>query len=142
MADEERVLELIGVYDADGSVVGEIRYWVGARFGRSHCAFCDLTHGTFRGRPRWRELRETLPVEFQTFHRDDAPADVVEACGGTFPAVLARVGDGMRILLDGVALEGLGGDVERLGNAIVDRCVELGLVLDPGSGESQPRTSP
>jgi hypothetical protein len=134
VADEKRVLELIGVYDADGSVVGEIRYWVGARFGRAHCALCDITHGPFRSRPEWRALREALPVDFSTWHRDDAPGDVVEACGATFPVVLARV--------RGVALEGLGGDVERLADAIVDRCAELGLVLDPESGESQPRTSP
>ena len=142
MADEERILELIGVYDADGSIVGEIRYWVGARFGRAHCALCDITHGPFRSRPEWRALREVLPVDFSTWHRDDAPADVVEACGATFPVVLARVPGEILVLLDGVALKGLGGDVQRLADAIVDRCAELGLVLDPESGESQPRTSP
>ena len=142
MADEERVLELIGVYDADGSVAGEIRYWVGARFGRAHCALCDITHGPFRSRPKWRVLREALPVDFSTCHRDDAPVGVVEACDGAFPAVLARVREELVVLLDAVALEGLGGDVECLADAIVDRCGELGLVLDPESGESQPRTSP
>ncbi len=142
MTETRTVSELIGVYDADGSVVGEIRYWVGARFGRSHCSLCDITHGTFRGRPAWRELREALPVDFPTYHRDDAPGEVIDACAARFPVVVARVGSEIVVLLDAAMLEGLGGDVERLGAAVAFRCAELGLVLDPESGESQPRTSP
>jgi hypothetical protein len=137
-----RVSELIGVYDADGSVVGEIRYWVGARFGRSHCSLCDITHGTFRERSEWRAFRDILPVEFTTCHRDDAPADVIKACGANFPVVLARVESEIMVLLDEIALDALGGDVDRLGAAIADRCAELGLVLDSDPGESQARTSP
>lgn len=125
-----RVSELIGVYDADGSVVGEIRYWIGARFGRSHCSLCDITHGTFRERSEWRAFRELLPVDFTTWHRDDAPADVIDACGANFPIVLARVDVEIMVLLDETALEGLGGDVDQLAAAIADRCAQLGLVLD------------
>lgn len=130
MTEPLRVSELIGVYDADGSVVGEIRYWVGARLGRSHCSLCDITHGTFRERSEWRAFRELLPVEFTTWHRDDAPAGVIGACGANFPVVLARVDAEIMVLLDETALEGLGGDVDQLAAAIADRCAELGLVLN------------
>jgi hypothetical protein len=142
VTESTRVRELIGVYDADGSVVGEIRYWVGARLGRSHCALCEITHGPFRERSKWRELCDALPVDFTTFHRDEAPADVIEACGANFPAVCARVESKMVVLLCGVALDALGGDIDRLGAAIADRCAELGLVLDSEPGEPQARTSP
>jgi hypothetical protein len=33
---------LIGVYAADGTVTGELAYFVGARLGRAHCALCDI----------------------------------------------------------------------------------------------------
>jgi len=52
MADTVR--ELIGVYDADGTLLGEARYWIGARLGRAHCALCDITHGLFTERADWR----------------------------------------------------------------------------------------
>ncbi|MBA2282333.1 MAG: hypothetical protein H0W25_14065 [Acidimicrobiia bacterium] len=35
------ITRLIGVYDADGSVLGELSYFLKARLGRAHCALCD-----------------------------------------------------------------------------------------------------
>ena len=36
------------------ALVGEARYWIGARLGRAHCALCDITHGLFTERDDWR----------------------------------------------------------------------------------------
>jgi hypothetical protein len=44
------VRRLVGVYDADGTLRGEVGYWVGARLGRAHCALCDITHSPIRER--------------------------------------------------------------------------------------------
>ena len=71
----ETVRELIGVYDADGTLVGEVRYWIGARLGRTHCGLCEITHGLFTERADWRQCRDQLDVEFPTYHRNDAPAE-------------------------------------------------------------------
>ena len=49
----DTVTALTGVHHADGSVIGELRYWIGARLGRAHCALCDITHGG----ARWRAAR-------------------------------------------------------------------------------------
>ena len=50
----DAVRELIGVYDADGTLLGEARYWIGARLGRTHCSLCEITHGLFTERADWR----------------------------------------------------------------------------------------
>src|SRR6478735_10675397 len=76
-----RIVRLIGVYDADGTVRGELAYWVGARLGRAHCALCDITHGLIRERADWKACRASLPVPFDTFHRDDQPEAVRGAIG-------------------------------------------------------------
>ena len=60
------VVRLIGVYDADGSVLGELSYFVKARFGAAHCALCDITHGRVRERADWRACRDQLAVPFDT----------------------------------------------------------------------------
>ena len=75
------IIELVGVYDADGTVVGEVRYWFGARFGSAHCELCDITHGTFRRTSAWRDFLDRCEVPFVTHHRDDAPPDVLAAVG-------------------------------------------------------------
>lgn len=86
------IRRLVGVYDADGTVVGELAYFVRARLGRGHCALCDITHGRVRERPSWRACREGLPVPFETFHRDDQPAEV-RAAASAVPVVLAETTD-------------------------------------------------
>ena len=89
-----RVVRLVGVYDADGTVIGELSYFLRARIGRAHCDLCDITHGKVRERNDWKACRDELPVPFETFHRDDQPGDVREAAGGTVPVVTAELDDG------------------------------------------------
>ena len=72
-APTQRIVRLVGVYDADSTLRGELAYWVGARLGRRHCSLCDITHGSVRQRPEWKTCRAELPVPFDTFHRNDQP---------------------------------------------------------------------
>jgi hypothetical protein len=44
-------------------------------------------------------------VPFHTFHRNDAPADVLAALAGEFPAVLQRTAEGLSVILTKKALE-------------------------------------
>jgi len=90
------ITELIGVYDANSTLVGEISYWVGARFGITHCSLCELTHGLFTKKSEWKQCAESFTVPFHLFHRDDAPSDVLLALAGEFPAVLQRTTEGLK----------------------------------------------
>lgn len=115
---------VVGVYDADHTLVGEVAYWVGARLGRRHCALCDITHGLFTTKRDWTECRTGLPYTFDTFHRDDQPDAVRAALAGAAPAVVAEFDDGSVVpLLDGTALDACAGDVQALITA-VDAAIE------------------
>ena len=93
------VTEFIGVYDADSTLIGEVSYWIGARLGRAHCSLCELTHGLFTQKSEWKACTKELSVPFHAFHRNDAPADVLAAINGAFPAVLVRTNNGLSIVL-------------------------------------------
>jgi len=84
------VTQLIGVYDADSTLWGEVSYWVGARVGLRHCSLCDITHSLFAEKSKWKECRDGLGVDFVTFHRNDQPDDVRQCINGWYPAVVAR----------------------------------------------------
>jgi len=119
---ETVVVGLVGVYDAVGTLRGEVAYWVGARLGRTHCALCEVTHGVFAERAEWRAARNALPVPFTTFHLDDQP-DEARACGGgRAPVVLARTPGGLQVLLGPAALDGCRGSPTRL-VGLLDRAV-------------------
>ena len=99
------ITELIGVYDADSTLFGEISYWVGARLGIAHCSLCELTHGLFTTKSEWTQCAESLSIPFRLFHRDDAPHDVIAALAGHFPAVLQRTNNGVSVILTKEELE-------------------------------------
>jgi hypothetical protein len=108
------VVRLVGVYDADSTLRGEVAYWIGARLGRRHCSLCDITHGTLRERAEWRACRGELPIPFDTYHRNDQPEDVRTAVHDVAPVVVAITADGVVGLLGPVELDACGGSVDRL----------------------------
>ena len=118
---------LVGVYDADGTVRGELAYFVGARLGRAHCSLCDVTHGLVRERASWRARRRELPVPFDTYHRDDQPPEVRAETGGRAPVVVAVTAAGVVPLLDPAAIDACDGDGERLVRAIESALAAAGL---------------
>ncbi|MCX6509702.1 MAG: hypothetical protein NT081_02670 [Actinobacteria bacterium] len=124
------------MYDADGTTSGELRYWFSARFGRSHCSLCEITHGAFREKPEWRSARDSLAIEFTTFHRNDAPVDVIAASSGEFPVVVARTTSEITVVLNAKELESLNGDSKRFVATLEAACVRMGLgsiLLSEGS---------
>jgi hypothetical protein len=100
-----RIRRLIGVYNADGTIRGELGYWVGARLGRAHCALCDITHGRLRERADWAACRASLPVPFDTYHLDDQPDTVRAAMRDQAPAVVADTDQGLVVLLGPTELD-------------------------------------
>ena len=99
------ITELIGVYDADSTLLGEVSYWVGARLGITHCSLCELTHGLFTKKSEWTQCAESLSIPFRLFHRDDAPHDVIATLAGHFPAVLQRTDNDVSVILTKDQLE-------------------------------------
>jgi len=121
------IRRLVGVYDADGTLRGELAYWVGARLGRSHCALCDITHGSVREKDEWKACRLGLPVSFDTYHRNDQPDDVRAVLAGTYPAVLADTADGPVLLLGPSELDACQASPDQLVAAIERAAERAGL---------------
>jgi hypothetical protein len=107
------VIEYLGVYDADGGLVGELSYVIGHLLGRAECALCDLTH-SWRRKPEWDAMVERLGTPFALAHRNevtDAAARAAIADAG-LPVVLARGAAGpWRPVLRRADLEQAAGEV-------------------------------
>ena len=113
--------ELIGVYDADATLWGEVSYWVGARLGQRHCSLCDITHGMFTKKSEWQTCAAALPVPFAPFHRNDQPADVRACIGNQLPAVVARTDSGVVMFVTAAELETCDGNPEALAALLTSR---------------------
>lgn len=93
-----QITDLYGVYDADGTLVGEAAYWIGARFGLRHCSLCDITHSLFTVKSEWQQcvskLHADYGITFSAYHRNDQPDEVRAVIAGDYPALVSRDSEG------------------------------------------------
>jgi hypothetical protein len=121
------IRRLVGVYHADGTLLGEVSYFVGARLGRAHCSLCDITHGLVRERPEWRAARAGWSVPFDTFHRNDQPDDVRRATDNRTPVVVAVTDSGVVVLLGSDDVDRCHGSVAELQSRVKAAAARAGL---------------
>jgi hypothetical protein len=119
------MIEVVGVYNADSTFVGEVSYWIGARFGVAHCSLCDVTHGLFTERADWKSCRDQAPFSISMFHRNDQPEAVRAAANDVTPVVVAFVNDKYQVLLGPQQIDACEGSPERLVAAITEALVAI-----------------
>ena len=119
------MIEVIGVYNANSTILGEVSYWIGARFGVAHCSLCDITHGLFAERKDWKSCRDQSEFNFSTFHRNDQPEAVRAAANDVTPVVVALVNDKYQVLLGPQQIDACEGSPERLVAAITEALVAI-----------------
>jgi hypothetical protein len=129
-AGNDRLLRFVGVYDADGTIVGEITYFIGKIAGKTHCALCDLTHGLkLRGRDDFKRCATQLPVPIDLFHRNDQPEEFRPLTVNRLPCILAIRSDGAAsIVVTAEELDACNKNVDQL-----ERLLRAVLEADPGS---------
>ena len=87
------------VYNAKGSLAGELNYLYGKYFQDEHCALCDITHGTFSAKPEWKAWEATLTCTHEVLHIDEAEALGLDLSSFTLPVVLLQHGSGLEELV-------------------------------------------
>lgn len=72
MPSAPRIAKIIIIYDANGSIPSELRFWVGKYILQDrHCAACDVTHGTFSEKAEFKACKARLKVPVAQLHRDE-----------------------------------------------------------------------
>ena len=112
---------IVGVYNADGSILGELKFTIGKITGKSDCGLCDLTHGWNPfGKPSWKNACSARSIEIELVHRDELTSAQSEAAGD-LPAIIIQLGETWRKLMSAEDISsfkgnssGLLSEVERL----------------------------
>lgn len=101
---------LYAIYDADGSVLGELRYVRDKCIGKAVCALCELTHGwNPLGRSAWRQ-RNGVAASLIWLHRDELPEHALPLVSGHLPCIAVDRDGDLDILVSREALQGCEGD--------------------------------
>jgi hypothetical protein len=120
------IMEYIGVYHADGGLVGEAKYVLGHLLGRTHCSLCDITHSPVRRKKQWDAYVDSLGVPFRLYHLNEMPADVAAMVATTgSPVVLARTATDLVLMLGERQLDRLEGSVAAFAGELASAAAPL-----------------
>ena len=127
------------IYDADGSVLGELQYLRDKCLGRADCALCDLSHGwNPMGRSAWRQ-RKGITDSINWVHRDELPQHIATYVTGHLPCVVMASGDTIEIVVNRSALKGCEGDFSVFEHLLEQTLRTLQTQASSASGDG-PRT--
>ena len=116
--------KFFAIYNADGSIAGELGYLSGKLRGAAQCALCDLSHGWNPiGRKSWRQGKDGL-CGLIWLHRDEQPEPLKAFTEGQLPAVVMEDETGLHILMDADSLAQCAGDFSHFEKEFLAR-VEL-----------------
>jgi hypothetical protein len=122
----ERIERLVGVYEANGGLIGEMSYVVGKVTGRAHCALCDITHSPWRRKPEWDRFTGALPVPFELVHLNERDELILAGTSGFTPCVVAVLADQqVQVLVSADDLEAAGGSIDRFADVLRVRVLDL-----------------
>ena len=103
------------VYDADGGILGKVKYWVNKNILKksSACELCDITHGIFFVRDAWLEFVAELKQKYnvEVLHRNELPTKVREKFF-SFPCVIGESDKELKEIVNRAAFK----DFENLSN--------------------------
>ena len=120
---------VFAIYNAEGSLAGELRYALTKALGGATCALCDITHGwNPRGKRVWRDC-EGLTKRVQWLHKDEVSPELsVAVANQTLPCVIADLGGRIELLLDCGELESCNGDFAVFEKLLHEKITELNIL--------------
>lgn len=117
---------LIGIYKADGGVVGELTYFFGHLVGLRSCSLCNISHSLVKKKGSFKALERKLlaqqNVAIRMIHLNERNEREQKASEGREPCILLEYPDGsISMFIDSAELDVLSGSVKSLEKLILSR---------------------
>lgn len=117
---------LIGVYNANGGIVGELSYVLGHLIGLRNCSLCDISHSPVKMKSSFKKLQNELleqhGIEVKMIHRNERNELETKASEGREPCMLLQYPDqSISMFFDSAELKTLAGNVKSFEKLIFSR---------------------
>ena len=117
---------IIGIYKAEGGIVGELSYFFGHLIGTRSCSLCDISHSLVKKKSSFKALESHLLQEHRILvrmiHLNERNEREQKASEGREPCMLLEYPDqSISMFLDSTDLKALSGSVSKLKKLILSR---------------------
>jgi len=100
-----KLSRIVGVYNAEGSLRGELSYLFGKLLGTASCALCDITHRGLGEKAAFKSCRSRFAVPIETLHLNEQDAELRQFTRGRTPCIVGIAEQRTWMLLDSEALK-------------------------------------
>ena len=110
-----QVKNIYFIYDADGGILNEIKYWVNKNVLKkdSACELCDISHGKIFVRLEWLKFIKELKTKYkvEVLHRNELPMKIKER-NFQLPCIIGETDDELIEIVNKTTFQ----DLENLSN--------------------------
>ena len=99
------------IYNAEGSIFGEIRYIYDKYVNDIKCAMCDITHNSFIEKSEWEKKCREFPIKIECLHLDELPSDIKNIVKDNAPCVVAKTKSINELIIRNEELTSMNGNV-------------------------------
>ena len=109
---DTNLLTIYCIYNANGSLSGEIAYFFKKYFYGLKCSMCDITHNIISEKKAWKEKVNQTKFNLKTVHLDEQKNDLYKFSEGNAPCVVGESEKGFKLIFSNSDLDSFNGDVE------------------------------
>ena len=106
------------IYNAKGSIFGELKYLYNKYIRDIKCSMCDITHNTLSKKREWKKRCTVSPLKIECLHLDELPKDIENLVEGNTPCVVAKTSSTNEIIIKNKELIAMKGNVDSFFNHI------------------------
>ena len=101
------------IYNAEGSIIGELKYLLFKYFYGFKCSMCEITHTNFSEKKEWKNEISRSSYNIKAVHLDEQPDDLYQFSNGEAPCVIAKNNKGFKFVFTNDELTSFRGDVHQ-----------------------------
>ena len=117
----QRPVKIYCIYNAKGSVSGELTYLFKKYVYGLKCSMCVITHNSLTIKRYWEYKISQSNINLETVHLDERSEDLKEFSKNNVPCVVGKYQDGYKLIFNNEDLKNLGGDVDSFFNMLKER---------------------
>jgi hypothetical protein len=106
-------MEIFGIYNSDGGIVGEIKYAIGKISNSNHCELCDITHSLIYKKRIWKKFINDFSFSFRLLHLNEQSNHMAKFTDAKTPCVLIENNNEYTMLLNSEELKNCEGNVSK-----------------------------
>lgn len=105
-------LTIYCIYNANGSLSGELVYFFKKYFFGVKCSMCDITHNFITEKKEWKDKINQTNINLKTVHLDEQKSDLYKFSFGNTPCVISEGKEGFELIFTSTDLDNFDGNIE------------------------------